>query len=206
MVEPNEVLICNDDVASQEHSCEATSSACSEEVSTAWRMLFSHHPPCDLGRTWRIFGINVCVRCLGMAIGGILTLALATMVGISYSKVFGIMGVLLMLPAGVDFTCEELWQAYPASNVLRFITGFLFGVGGGSCLAWWLGGTVFPILIFVVVAVVMQFAIALIFMKCVHLEEYLRKYEEAIEAHGCTCHAKRVKSGARSGVQEVVGL
>ncbi|MBO4288332.1 MAG: DUF2085 domain-containing protein [Kiritimatiellae bacterium] len=89
--------------------------------------------------------------------------------------------LLLMLPAGIDFTMEELLAAYPASNVSRFVTGFLFGMGGGICLVWlFLHGKWGPILFFIGGAIVMQFVIALIFRRLGHLESYLEKYESAV--------------------------
>ena len=141
----------------------------------------SHHAPCDLNRTWKIFGVHVCVRCLAMAIAGGVTLLVGLVVGFPIQPFVIVTSILLILPSGVDFTLEELWSSYPASNFMRFVTGAIFGVGGGVCLAWWIDdGSALPFIAFVVASVAMQFAIAYIFQRRGHLERYLSRYEEAI--------------------------
>ena len=137
-----------------------------------WWMLLSHHAPCDLDRTWTICGVHVCVRCFAMSIAVCLVFAASCSFCIPYTRGLLSLCLLLMLPAGIDFTLEELLAAYPASNVSRFATGFLFGTGGGICLVWlFLHGKWGPILFFTGGAIVMQFVIALIFLRLGHLRQ-----------------------------------
>ena len=156
---------------------------CSHKHS-AWRMVLSHHPPCDLNRTWYLFGVNVCVRCLGMLIASILMVIF----GLLFEIPYGVLGmtccVLSILPAGIDFTFEELYWKYTGTNVIRFLTGMLFGSGGGMCIVWlWLESRVSPIVIFICASIAMQFIIAFLFMRKGHLERYLAKYENALDVN-----------------------
>lgn len=148
--------------------------------SSAWWMLLSHHPPCDLNRTWRVFGVYVCVRCLGMAVACLVALAVSAAFPVKCCPWTIVSCVATMLPAGIDFMLGELLVAYPSSNALRFATGLVFGFGCGICIAWcFTAGQWIPIALFVSFALLMQFVIAFAFRACGHLEEYVAKYEEA---------------------------
>ena len=143
--------------------------------------MLSHHPPCDLDRTWSIFGVNICVRCFGMVVSFCMSIILMTKFDVSCDgwKIF--LCVIAMLPAGIDFTLGELVLSYPRSNMLRFITGSIFGVGIGVSVSWWYTEDCWmPMALFVAFAFIMQIVIALLFYMCGHLDEYVLKYENAV--------------------------
>ena len=97
-----------------------------------WEMLLSHHAECDYDRTCLIFGIRVCSRCMGILAGSFF--------GAFFAKYFTNVSYLqncacfagLMLPAGIDFTVHELVTKYKSSNLIRFISGFIFGIALGN--------------------------------------------------------------------------
>lgn len=125
--------------------------------------------------------MDICVRCLGMAVTGLVALALTLKFPVECSVWKVALCLAAMIPAGIDFVLEELVAAYPQSNALRFVTGCIFGAGGGLCLSWWIGaGAWMPTAIFFVFALAMQLAIAFVFRWCGHLEHYIAKYEDAI--------------------------
>ena len=163
-----------------------TQRECAHALSTgkthqAWRMLLSHHPPCDLDRTWPIFGVNVCVRCFGMFVSFCVSLILSFKIAIPCDVLSIVLSISAMLPAGIDFTLGELILSYPRSNGLRFATGSVFGVGVGVCVSWcYSEGYCTPLLLFMVFSFIMQLVIALLFRLCGHLEEYASKYEDAV--------------------------
>lgn len=155
--------------------------------SSAWWMLLSHHPPCDLDRTWNLFGVNVCVRCLGMAICFFASFFISFYFKIDCDVVMAVICIIAMVPAGIDFTLGELNHSYPSSNFLRFLTGGVFGVGAGVCVSWcFTVGELWPTILFIGTALFMQLIIAFIFRAYGHLEEYAAKYEDAV-ARGSGC-------------------
>lgn len=146
-----------------------------------WWMLLSHHPPCDLDRTWKLLGVDVCVRCLGMVLLFVATLVLAIAFRVPCTPLAVALCISAILPAGCDFTFEELVLSYPSSNWLRFSTGCIFGLGAGCIVSWVVTeGNWLPAVIFVVSALIMQLIIAFVFRVCGHLDSYIMKYEEAV--------------------------
>lgn len=116
-----------------------------------------------------------------MATAACLMLLVGCFVDVPYGWKWVLICLLSISPAGIDFALEELSAAYPCSNAFRFVTGFLFGAGGGVCLVWLFHyGKWMPTLSFVCVAVSMQFVIAMMFLKFGHLDDYLSKYERAL--------------------------
>lgn len=148
---------------------------------SVWWMLLSHHAPGDLGRTWSVFGVRVCVRCLALAMFAIAVLFFKSAVAAAFSPC-GRWGVLLLtIPAWFDFSLGELWRTYPRTNLFRFLSGALFGCGLGCCLAFGLdAGDWLPLLGFAVVTALEELAVAFLFFFCGHLESYLEKYEDAV--------------------------
>lgn len=147
---------------------------------STWRMLLSHHAPCDLDRTWSLFGVRVCVRCLAMALacGCSLAVMAGDLLPPTWSHVA--LACALMIPAGVDFAFGELWCNYPRTNLFRFLSGFSFGVGWGVTLGWWIfAGIAAPLVLFVALSVLMEFTLAGVFYLVGHLEAYIAKYENA---------------------------
>lgn len=169
-----------------QHDSEVSTDCCATDRS-AWWMLLSHHPPCDLDRTWVVFGVNVCVRCLGMGLAFIVTVIMSSILSVAYGPWIMVLCLSAMAPAGIDFSLGELFAAYPRSNLLRFVTGVVFGAGGGVCVYWLFSkGRILPVVLFLCLAVLMQFVIALAFRVGGHLEEYVAKYEDAVW-HGGRC-------------------
>lgn len=75
----------------------------------------------------RYFGL--CARCTAMYLGGLLTLVSASVWRPSLApNVVTALGLLLMVPGGVDGTTQMFWNR-ESTNALRAITGLLLGVG-----------------------------------------------------------------------------
>lgn len=147
---------------------------------STWWMLLSHHAPCDLDRTWPMFGVRVCVRCLAMALAFPCGIAIVWAFAIQSTLPHSLFAWALMLPAGIDFMAGELCNGYPRTNAFRFLSGLAFGLGVGMTLGWWVfAGTATPFAAFVILAVLMEFAIAFVFHFTGHLEGYIAKYEAA---------------------------
>lgn len=160
-------------------------------------MLLSHHAPCDLGRTWPIFGVRVCVRCFAVVLFAIAALVFKAEAVSAVSPVGRWSVLLLTFPAWIDFSLGELWRAYPKTNLFRFLTGAIFGIGLGCCLAFGIeAGDWLPLLGFAVVTMAGELAVAFVFFFCGHLEFYLEKYEEAVglQAHHCHSHDRHERS------------
>lgn len=148
---------------------------------SVWWMLLSHHAPGDLGRTWSIFGIRVCVRCFALVMSAIAVLCFKSAVATEFSSGGRWVVLLLTIPAWFDFSIGELWRTYPKTNLFRFLTGALFGCGLGCCLVFGLdAGDWLPLLGFAVVTALEELAVAFLFFFCGHLESYLEKYEKAV--------------------------
>ncbi|MCA9940041.1 MAG: DUF2085 domain-containing protein [Anaerolineales bacterium] len=101
-------------------------------------LITSHHPPCQLNRTWRLnvsgHKIFICTRCFGQYIGiglGILLILL----GFEISELAGaiLFFGFLPLPATLDWTTQTV-MGRESKNTLRIMTGFLFGVSIGAFL------------------------------------------------------------------------
>lgn len=166
------------------HKNSAQSKQCGCGESSVWWMLLSHHPPCDMDRTWKIFGVNVCVRCLGMALFFLAALLASVFLRVD-SVVAVIISTIAMIPAGIDFSLGELSRSYPRSNIKRFYTGALFGSGAGVCVSWcFTKGQWWPTLLFIGTALLMQLIIAFVFFAKGHLDGYLEKYEAAVNGIG----------------------
>lgn len=156
-----------------------------------WWMLLSHHAPCDLDRTWSLCGVHICVRCLAVVLAIVVTVVFKSE-AVAISQTLGRWFVFLFgIPAWVDFSIGELWSSYPRTNVFRFLTGLLFGLGAGCCWIWGDDtGDWIPMLCFVGLFLSGEFLVAFLFFFCGHLEDYLGKYEKAVglKTHHCDCH------------------
>lgn len=164
-------------------------SKAAEQVKTCghdagWRMLLSHHAPCDYDRTWAIGGFRVCVRCLAVFACAVLAFAGQVFFCWDVTPFRQWLCVLMIIPAWVDFSAGELLPFYPKTNSFRFLTGAVFGTGLGICLGWGcLLGAWRPLFFFCMGTVLLELAVAFLFYCCGHLEDYLAKYEEAVGVH-----------------------
>ena len=160
-----------------------------------WEMLLSHHAPCDYDRTWRLGSLRICTRCTGMLLGFIAGLGstfFLPQIGV-WQTAF--LCMFLMLPAGFDFACHELFKAYRSHDSIRFCTGVIFGWPIGLLLRLcFYYGVVMPFVTILIFAAVMQVVIGFVFLFRGHLEGYLAKYELAVfgeelsaHHHDCCC-------------------
>ena len=145
-----------------------------------WSMLLSHHAPCDYDRTWKVGGMRVCVRCLGMFLG-----AVTGFLGGSYIPLRGfvmptIMTLALVAPAAIDFSAHELHKRYKSNNARRFLTGVLFGISAGRVIVAAYCGKWIPLLLFVALCALIEITIAILFFRQGHMDTYLARYEEGV--------------------------
>lgn len=99
-------------------------------------LITSHHPPCQLNRTWRInlFGhrMYICTRCLGQYIGFVFSIfcfwGLSFRIQDSWTGLlyFG----LLPLPSTGTWLVQTVLKM-ENQNSIRVLSGFLFGVSTG---------------------------------------------------------------------------
>ena len=101
-------------------------------------LITSHHPPCQLNRTWKLtlFGhkIFICTRCFGQYAGTILGVLSIILFSPTFSVIealflFG----LLPFPATLDWLTQTIMPR-ESINPIRALTGFLFGLSVGVCL------------------------------------------------------------------------
>ncbi len=165
-----------------------------------WSMLVSHHAPCDYDRTMTLFRIRVCVRCLGM-LGGALAGYCINPAGIEVHNTWLVTGsIALALPAAFDFTAHELIKQYRSSNFRRFITGCLFGIGVGACLATAWQGSRWPLFCLLAYLALMQVVIAGLFRISGHLDSYVARYEAALFKSGTAfTESEKLKLDTRGG-------
>lgn len=146
-----------------------------------WRMLLSHHAPCDYDRTWSLGGVRVCARCLAVVVFAIAAFVTLAVFRREPTPIWQWLSVLAILPAWIDFSAGELLSCYPRTNLFRFLTGAVFGAGLGTCLGWCcFSGVWLPLVFFCVGTVLIELAVAFLFYFCGHLEEYIEKYEDAV--------------------------
>lgn len=136
-------------------------------------MLLSHHPPCDLDRTWRIGSLRVCVRCLGVLTGA--AVALASWDG--WSTVPVLAAFIAAVPGVADFTLHELCLS-PSNNTRRFLTGASFGVFVAAALSAGLDGNWTRLLLYAVWFCCLQVAATAALRSSGRLEALLTRYEE----------------------------
>ena len=145
-----------------------------------WSMLVSHHAPCDYDRTLSLFRHRVCVRCLGM-FGGLLFGCYINLVCNEIPSAWLVtVGLCLTLPAAFDFTAHELIKKYRSTNFRRFITGGMFGVAVGACLAHAWQGERWPLLFLLAYLALLELVIAGLFRVYGHLDSYVARYTAAV--------------------------
>ncbi len=153
----------------------------SKSKNIRWSMLLSHHAPCDYDRTWRVCGVRICVRCLGMAFGAVIGLVIAIPVcPRQISAMNFVVTVALIMPAVLDFAAHELHSEYTSNNFKRFFSGVLFGMPGGVCLLSACRGQWLPVLLLITFFAFLEIALAVMFFLTGHLESYIARYERAV--------------------------
>jgi hypothetical protein len=129
-------------------------------------MLLSHHPPVDYDRTWKIGSVRVCVRCLGVAVGTTLALALWD-----------------NAPGVLDFTLHEL-RLSTSCQARRFLTGASFGVFVAAFLRTAVQGPLSRFVLYLCWLVLLEGACALALRCAGRLEGLLTRYEEGTRIEG----------------------
>lgn len=152
-------------------------------------LMTSHHPPCQLNRTWQIslFGhlLFICTRCLGQYLGIIFAVVMMAISGFQVNQLLEalIFYVLLPIPVIIDWLTQTLrWRE--SANPIRVLTGFLFGLSLGatimSVLTWNL-----PMLIVSFVSYGFYLVIGLWILKRFQvIDQYLAPYEEFVSSLG----------------------
>jgi uncharacterized membrane protein len=142
-------------------------------------MLLSHHPPVDYDRTWTIGAVRVCVRCLGVAVGTTLALAL-------WDNAPGVPVVAILaaaVPGVLDFTLHEL-RLSTSCQARRFLTGASFGVFVAAFLRTAVQGPLSRFVLYLCWLVLLEGACALALRCAGRLEGLLTRYEEGTRIEG----------------------
>lgn len=94
----------------------------------------SHHPPEELDRTWRLGGVHVCARCLGLYPVMLTAIVLQFVWRVPLRlPLEGLWGLLLAAPAILDWGYGR-FRPHAGSNAWRTFTGVLIGVALGRSL------------------------------------------------------------------------
>ncbi|RZB29481.1 MAG: hypothetical protein AEth_01116 [Candidatus Argoarchaeum ethanivorans] len=88
---------------------------------------FCHRYP---ERTLKISGhyFPVCSRCTGIYLGMFIFFLLQFFIEFNYGLDIFVVSMLLMLPTALDGT-TQLLKLRESTNLIRFSTGFIFGIG-----------------------------------------------------------------------------
>lgn len=94
----------------------------------------SHHSPAEYDRCWRVGGLHLCARCLGLY--PVLVAAVALQVAWRAPLTHPLdwpLALPLVLPAVLDWAASRFWPVW-GSNALRTLTGVLLGLALGRSL------------------------------------------------------------------------
>lgn len=141
-------------------------------------MLLSHHPPCQIDRTYTLLGIRLCVRCSGIVLGTLLALLIFSFVSIEPLLKL-LVGLILPLPAILNFTLHELGRI-ENKNYLRFFTGLALGVSIGIASSCLLKNSIIISLAIYIWIIFLEFIVAIILYKANVLEKFIEEYERGI--------------------------
>jgi len=141
-------------------------------------MILSHHPPCQFDRTYKIFGIRICSRCLGVFCGFILTLGIFHYVDSNQLSIF-FLGYLLSLPAIVTFLIHELRYAR-ITNFFRMITGSGLGYTLAVIMTFLFDGHCFNGILLLFYLLLLEIIVAFILNKKKRLIPFIKEYEDAV--------------------------
>jgi uncharacterized membrane protein len=127
----------------------------SDVIPSVFYLMTSHHPPCQLNRTIRLSIIGhkifLCSRCLAQNIGLVVSLWAIVTFRIHITDIihsvflFG----LLPLPVTVDWFSQTMGNR-ESNNIIRVITGFLFGISLGVSISVIIHVNIFATLIMIV--------------------------------------------------------
>lgn len=98
------------------------------------KFIFCHRRP---DRTFKFKGkyFPVCARCTGIYTGTLFIFILHYFIKLVYSLDLLFLSIILMLPTAIDGMTQLLkWRE--SNNLLRLVTGLLFGIGYGFILVY----------------------------------------------------------------------
>lgn len=132
-------------------------------------MLLSHHPPSQYCRTYKMFGIRFCARCLGVPIGLFIGIIL------NFSMFWWLL-IVLPLPTFINFLIQEL-KWVKNYNLIKTILTIPLGVYLYILLESLIKLdliTFIPMLFYIII---IEFIIAHILNKNNKLDQLIKEYE-----------------------------
>lgn len=155
-------------------------------VPSVFFLITAHHPPCQLNRTWRIniwgHKIYICTRCMGQYIGILLSLIvvlskwLLIEQGLQMAIVFGV----FPFPATIDWFTQTMGLR-ESNNVIRCLTGFLYGISLGTCISCFIMLNFNAILISSLLYSLYIACVIYLLRKLQLIENYLNPYEDFLK-------------------------
>ena len=148
-------------------------------------LMTSHHPPCQLNRTWEVnvfsHKIYICTRCFGQYLGIFLSLLFLL------TSDFVLKGTLreflllciLPFPVIIDWLSQTLGFR-ESSNVIRIISGFIFGINLGILIHFFLNGITLMFITLMVIYVVYAGFVIVLLRRYDVLGAYMEPYEDFI--------------------------
>ena len=137
-----------------------------------WSMILSHHPPSQYCRTYKIAGIRLCARCLGIPVGFILNILFFSI--IPYYILF-----MLPIPTFLNFLLQEL-KLIRSINFLKTILTIFLGIYLFENLSFFISGNYLIGVSMLIYLVVIEFIIAKILDNNGKLETLISEYENGV--------------------------
>lgn len=137
-----------------------------------WSMLLSHHPPSQYCRTYKIFGIRLCARCLGIPIGILIGFILNP-------SMFWWILIVLPLPTFINFLIQEL-QWIKSYNLWKTILTIPLGVYLYILLESLIKLDLSTFIFMLLYIIIIEFIIAHILNKNNKLDQLIKEYEVGV--------------------------
>ena len=137
-----------------------------------WSMLLSHHPPQQFCRTYKIFGIRICARCLGIPIGIIIMLAFNIRMPLW-------LFFILPIPTFLNFLLQEL-KLIPSINWLKTFLTIMLGISIFEIYNSFKNGNLLFGVFIISYLFALEFIVAYILHKKDKLEDLIELYENNI--------------------------
>lgn len=135
-------------------------------------MLLSHHPPSQYCRTYKIFGIRLCARCLGIPIGILIGFILNP-------SMFWWILIVLPLPTFINFLIQEL-QWIKSYNLWKTILTIPLGVYLYILLESLIKLDLSTFIFMLLYIIIIEFIIAHILNKNNKLDQLIKEYEVGV--------------------------
>ena len=150
-------------------------------------LITSHHPPCQLNRTWKLnlFGHRffICTRCLGQYAAFIVTAVIGVIEGLPVMDtwIISMIALLTVIPGVIDWFTQTMgWRE--SSNSIRVLTGWLFGTALGVLVASLFTGRFDVLLVFVLVFLLVGVSALVLLRANNRFGVYLKPYEDFLNA------------------------